>query len=233
MCGRFGFAFLEDRDGNSKWYRLIDDEPILRKDHLIKTARYDIRPTEMVSLIKMDTDGKIEIEDARWGFHPAWSKAPIINTRSENITSSNYWKSKIQNRCLIPATFFYEWKEVEGKKFPYLIRLKDERSFVFAGLYGREKNPKTGIEETCFSIITQDANSLMREIHNSGGNRFRQPVIVEDENLQGWLDPAGPETDVLHDMIGSYDSSEIEALRLLKTGNDRTHERPVEDPFDQ
>jgi putative SOS response-associated peptidase YedK len=229
MCGRFGFISIESKDGQSNWFRLLDDEGVHRKDQLIAnmTTRYDIRPTQMTPVIKKNITGKTSIESLKWGFHPVWSKGPIINTRMEKLFSSKFWKKMvIGKRCLVPASFFYEWKE-EGKiKVPYMIKKKDGNDFLFAGLWDHEKDLKTGQDILSFSILTQDANEIMREIHNFGGNKFRQPVIIDDKNLEKWVNGKEENEDEIISMIRQYSSDEIEVIRLKKTGNDSEHIAP-------
>jgi putative SOS response-associated peptidase YedK len=51
---------------------------------------------------------------ARWGFAPFWADAaaskrpPPINARAESIGSSPMFRDA--QRCLVPATGFYEWQ---------------------------------------------------------------------------------------------------------------------------
>jgi putative SOS response-associated peptidase YedK len=50
-----------------------------------------------------------------------------------------------------------------------------------AGLWGLWKNPKTGLWEDTFAIITDDPNTRMSEIHD------RQAVILEPREYPEWL----------------------------------------------
>jgi putative SOS response-associated peptidase YedK len=51
-----------------------------------------------------------------------------------------------------------------------------------AALSGPWQNPRTGLWEDTFAIITTDPNAKMGEIHN------RQPVILEPSEYAEWLE---------------------------------------------
>jgi putative SOS response-associated peptidase YedK len=66
----------------------------------------------------------------RWGLLPHWAKDEkagykMINAREETIfTKPAYKAAAKKQRCLIPASCFFEWKRGEkgAKKQPYCIR---------------------------------------------------------------------------------------------------------------
>ncbi len=84
----------------------------------------------------------------------------------------------------MPADGFYEWQRRDGRKQPYVIRLRSGEPMVFAGLWERwtSHTGKDAIES--FTIIVTDANELLRPIHD------RMPVILAPEDFEMWLDPA-------------------------------------------
>jgi putative SOS response-associated peptidase YedK len=57
-----------------------------------------------------------------------------------------------RRRCLIPASGFYEWRQVPGGKQPYHIRPRDEDLMAFAGLWERWMSPEGQKIETCAII---------------------------------------------------------------------------------
>ncbi len=71
-------------------------------------------------------------------------------------------------RCLIPATGFYEWDKNKNK---YHYTLRKEGSLYMAGIYRKNR----------FVIITTQANESIAKVHD------RMPVIIEEENKQEWL----------------------------------------------
>jgi putative SOS response-associated peptidase YedK len=114
---------------------------------------------------------------------------------------------------------FYEWK-LEGKaKQPYYIRFKDNRCFVFAGLWDHwEKDVEHPID-SC-AIITTDSISLVAPLHN------RMPVILRPQNYDLWLDAKNQNIQQLTSMLIPFPSEAMEAFLIKIFVNDPRHEDP-------
>src|SRR4051794_2234295 len=106
MCGRFG--------AEQEYVQLA-----LRYQAVIKAIdpgpRYNIAPTQPVAVIVPHGDER-HLTHHRWGLVPSWSKdlsigARMINARAETVaTLPAFRESFVHQRCIIPATRFYEWK---------------------------------------------------------------------------------------------------------------------------
>jgi putative SOS response-associated peptidase YedK len=109
-----------------------------------------------------------------------------INVRVETIDQApSYPRSFGKRRCLVPADGFFEWKKVPGGKIPYLIGMKDDSPFVFAGLWEGWKDLEKGeCLHTC-TTITGEPNEFVRAIHT------RMPVILPEEHHDSWLSGVG------------------------------------------
>jgi putative SOS response-associated peptidase YedK len=98
------------------------------------------------------------------------------------------WKSR---RCLIPASGYYEWREVavpDQKKplrQPFYVTRKDGVPFTFAGLWERWGPDKL---LTC-SILTTDATVGIQRLHT------RMPVILPVDGFEPWLSGSDPAVD--------------------------------------
>ena len=129
-----------------------------------------------------------------WGLIPSWSKDTSIrpytlNARIETLSSKPSFKEYIQNRCLIVADGFYEWKWLNKsgtKKEKYLISTPKEELFAIAGIY-TSWTGLDGVVIQSYSMITTQANDLMSEIHNT---KKRMPVILNPADEKSWLDGA-------------------------------------------
>jgi len=165
--------------------------------------RYNITPTQMVPIIRASAAiSGIRITKPRgvtmahWGLIPGWAKdrsiaARMINARSETAAEKPSFRTALsRRRCIVPATGFYEWKAIEGRKTkqPYLIGRSDGAPLAFAALWETWKDREAGdVVESC-TILTTEANTFMRQIHD------RMPVILRPEHFDAWLDPdAGTE----------------------------------------
>jgi putative SOS response-associated peptidase YedK len=113
-------------------------------------------------------------------------KLLLFNVRSEGVATANFWKNKCAtNRCIVPASSFFEWKDSKkGPKSKYEIKVLDREFFGIAGVWAEWRNPKTQKWERTFATFTSEPNSSMRELHD------RQPVILDSKDFQEWLTPS-------------------------------------------
>jgi putative SOS response-associated peptidase YedK len=120
---------------------------------------------------------------------PSWAQDPsigqhMINARAETLLEKPSFKQLVATRrCLVPADGFYEWRRDGNRKVPMWIHLKSREPFAFAGLWDSWLDRDTRSELCTFTIITTQANTLVRPIHD------RMPVIYDREMGQQWLDP--------------------------------------------
>ncbi|MFW3146772.1 MAG: SOS response-associated peptidase [Thermoplasmatota archaeon] len=134
--------------------------------------------------------GKLQF--LRWGLVPHWTRDresadrirfQTLNARSETVFEKPSFRGPIRGRrCLVPVDGFFEFREVGGAKFPYLVRMKDGEPFSLGGIWDIWKGEE---DVRTFSIITTEANPLMRKIHNT---KFRMPLMLKREDEALWLD---------------------------------------------
>ena len=100
---------------------------------------YNICPSTQILIIRQDKEGARRADLCRWGLIPGWAKDRSIgnrlaNARGESVAEKPAFKSAFRSwRCLVPASGFYEWKSVAGKKQPYYIRPTQEQLFGLGG----------------------------------------------------------------------------------------------------
>jgi putative SOS response-associated peptidase YedK len=107
-----------------------------------------------------------------------------LNARIETLEQLPSFKDASANRCLIPATCFYEWRHEGTLKKPYRISSTEDEIFSFAGIYSDWTNPVTGDTQRTYSLITTEANACMEFIHNT---KKRMPVILHSQDESTWL----------------------------------------------
>lgn len=205
MCGRL---WLQNKLGYKNYFGFPEQETF-------ELPEGEIFPSQKTgSVIQTGKDRKLNL--MQFGMFPSWSKSLLINARRENLLTSKFWKPSIEKRrCLIPASGFFEWQMSEGKKVKWKIGLKGSDLFCLAGIYDLIKD-RNGKQNLCFAILTEPANSLMKHIHNHGENRYRQPVIIPEEQFSLWLDNDEPAEKVLGN-IGTYSEDLLDA-KPLKEG---------------
>ena len=175
MCSRY---FL-DADGNVIAYTFaVPGNSLVRR-------RYNIAPTQEAPVVRMTGEGVRGIALVRWGLVPPWAKelaagTKMINARAEGVEAKPAFRSAVRSRrCLVPATGFYEWKGLPGRKQPYAITT-ERTLFAFAGLW-ESWTPREGNPIETFTIITTDANPAIAAVHD------RMPVILPREAEETWL----------------------------------------------
>ncbi len=169
MCGRF---YLDTNKAK------IAEQFAVEESADTKTS-YNITPSQDCSVIRLNNNDK-ELVRLNWGLVPSWAKSDVkikpINAKAETIKEKPCFRSALKKqRCIIPASGFYEWKGSKGNKQPYCIYPLNDPCFGFAGLW-----EKRDVLET-FTIITTEANTMMSEVHH------RMPVILDSKDYDSWL----------------------------------------------
>lgn len=178
MCGSFALS-AKTKD--------IEKLKSLNSNNYEFEPKTNIFPFQKIPIIK--NTSKNELSEANWGLIPSWAKdkkiaKSLFNARAETINEKPSFRNSFKNkRCLIPATQFYEWKQVPNSKYKekYIISVLNTEIFFFAGLwdiyYDENKLP---ILST--TIITTEPNTKMSAIHN------RMPVILLFDTQDLWLE---------------------------------------------
>ena len=199
MCGRFANALPPpDTWSDDAWLRLMPQWP----DELFK--RYNVSPSSQIGAF---------VEDAchamRWGLVPSWSKEcsskyATFTARIESVEEKpafrNAWRKN--QKCLIPALGYYEWRNEEGGKQPYFVTAKGNtpdgrQPLVFAGLWDECKIAGEPLK-SC-SIITTESKSPLKELH------ARMPVMLSAEGARQWLATSEDKEVLLNECLADLD----------------------------
>jgi putative SOS response-associated peptidase YedK len=191
------------------------------------SPRYNIAPTQTVVAVRpVEQGGGREFALLKWGLIPSWAKdakiaSSLINARSETIASKPAFRSAIKRRrCLIPVDGFYEWQAIPGQKAkqPYLIFVRDVPVFAFAGLWEHWTNPAGEEVQTC-TIITTEANDLMRQVHT------RMPVILDPSDYPLWLDPERQTAQEVIDLLKPFPAAKMQLAPVSTLVNSPRNDR--------
>lgn len=131
---------------------------------------------------------------SNWGLIPYWVKnkanaseikSKTLNAMGETIFEKPSFKKAIQKqRCILGIKGFYEWRNIQQKKYPYFIYHSKNELLNIGCIYDSWTDTETGEIIMSFSIITTPANKLMEKIHNT---KKRMPLILPNEKLNDWL----------------------------------------------
>src|SRR5258705_13178880 len=130
-------------------------------------ASYNVCPGSEVLVIR----GRRKASLLRWG---AGNK--LINARAETVDERPAFRNAFrQYRCLVPASGFYEWQSVAGRKQPWYVLPREQRLFALGGIVLLWQGVRS------VAIVTTAANALKAKIHD------RMPVLVSPGSYDAWL----------------------------------------------
>ncbi|MBA3706498.1 MAG: SOS response-associated peptidase [Bacteroidetes bacterium] len=213
MCGRFALDY--PTPVLSRWYKTKTMPELF--------PRYNIAPTNIILTIRDGIHGR-EGALMRWGLIPTWAmdgkKLPVHNNaRAETIATKPLFKNAFQKqRCIIPASGFYEWMLLKDNKHkqPYYISINDGLPISFAGIW--ESSTINGVTVESCSIITTECNELMRPIHD------RMPVMLPIESLDTWLKPEVLPNNILEFFLKPYASEQMKSWPVSTAVNRATNQ---------
>ena len=151
-------------------FRKNDEEPL--------QAEGEIFPSAILPVVAVSKTGEQRVFPMKWGF--SGTKGLLINARAETAaekpTFRECWN---QHRCVIPASWYFEWEHDARKKAgqKYAIRPEDEKLIWLAGLYRMEEGLPV------FVILTRPADDKLLWMHD------RMPVMLPKEEVSAWIRP--------------------------------------------
>jgi putative SOS response-associated peptidase YedK len=222
MCGRYSLACIDDLCGR---FRVIDPVIGFR-------SHFNIAPGSTNPVIVVHE--RAEAVMMQWGLVPHRAKDVVIwprlfrlpvmwgqlvphsskdvlpanrpfNARAESLAEKPMFRELLRfQRCLVPASGFFEWKQEAGQKVPFYFHVKDDLVFGFAGLYDIWSNP-AGTTLWTYTIITTTPNELVSPIHN------RMPVILRQDDEMRWLSRDVLPEDEVRRILAPYPAEGMEA----------------------
>lgn len=146
--------------------------------------------------------GTRQLEFFSWGLVPGWAKDTSsanrsFNARGETLAIRTMFRTAFRRRrLLVPADGFYEWTAKTGPrhKVPHYFTRADGEPLAFAGLWEFWRSPE-GEERRSATIITTAPGPDMDGIHD------RQPVVLEPDTWDRWLDPSLQDRHELEGML--------------------------------
>jgi putative SOS response-associated peptidase YedK len=190
MCGRVQIEITDEmRQEMKKIFSELD-----KKYGAYDNYSGDSFPQSSIPAI-ISQEGVKDLIPTQWGLLPFWAKDKDIskrmyNARAETIHEKASFKHAYkQRRAIIPVSVFYEFSK---DKTPYLFKSTDPCKPLYLGALW-EYNQQFDI--TSSTIITTEPNEQVKPIHN------RNPVIIQDHEIELWLDHTIKDMDVLHEIL--------------------------------
>jgi putative SOS response-associated peptidase YedK len=199
MCLRFGL-FWQNIDFDQLLAELRNNPYLPDFEQFEGTRpipRYNIAPSQLTPIIRTTSRHTKKMEMGEWGFIPSFAKTkPKVrpgNARAETIKTHPLFRHSYKSqRCLIPATGFYEPKGPKTLKHRpwYWFRMADGLPFMFGGLWGRWHPPGAEPIDT-FTLVTTTPNELVGTVHD------RMPLILRPADYVKWVGDDDDPSDLL------------------------------------
>ncbi|MCX7930776.1 MAG: SOS response-associated peptidase [Chlorobi bacterium] len=178
MCGRFVLAASQYQ---------IEHAFEVQLDHY--QQRYNIAPGQHIIIVASGLHRRGTLSSL-WGLR-RHDGSLLINIRSETITTKpHFYRLLQQQRCIIPASGFYEWSKGRASH-PYYITAADFPLIGFAGVYLTEPTSNDRQSSARCAIVTRSADDPIAAIHD------RMPVVIPTELYDEWLSPNADGAEVL------------------------------------
>ncbi len=151
----------------------------------------EVRPSDVVPVVAPDRTGKRSAFPMRWGFRIS-ERQLIINARTETAGEKPTFKESWERRrCVIPASWYYEWEhlaEKNGQKktgAKYMFQPRGSSVTWLCGLYRIEDGFPV------FAVLTRQAPEEFSGIHD------RMPLILPEDLIGEWIRPDADPRDLI------------------------------------
>ncbi|TWV91982.1 SOS response-associated peptidase [Chitinophaga pinensis] len=159
---------------------------------------------------------RMVLSEMSWGVVPLFEKdrdkivsrrLDMVNARAERILDENsfwYKSGLVRQPVLIPVTSIFEYRHIHGwsNKVPYAVRTNHQpelHPFYVPGMYQlhHEHDAKGQLVQVgSFTMVTTEANEVMRQIHNGGNNPHRMPLFLPLDMGKQWISASRTKGDV-------------------------------------
>jgi putative SOS response-associated peptidase YedK len=169
MCGRY----VDHVAAMHGWTDILKDWPSEVK------PGYNVAPSQLIAAFTAQGG-----QAMRWGLIPPWleqaSGFSTFNARLETAADKPSFKHAWFNsqRCLVPALGYYEWRQQEGAKQPYLVKRRDNNVLVFGALF---EPSQPHVKPYSCTFLTRPASGVLLELHRV------TPVFIQPQQALQWL----------------------------------------------
>ena len=153
-------------------------------------AEGEIFPSAVLPAIASGRSGERRVFPMKWGF--SGPKGLLINARAETAAEKETFREAwAKHRCVIPASWYFEWEHDENKKAgqKYALRPETEGLIWLAGLYRMENSLPV------FVILTRPADEGILWMHD------RMPVLLPENEVNEWIRPSNDPQKIIQNCL--------------------------------
>jgi putative SOS response-associated peptidase YedK len=228
MCTRY--ISPETRDIESHWHIGARNLPPWVRDVFPRYSAPFIRAA------KHSTSYQRELVVGQWALVPWFATTPKLpyltcNARFEELAQKASYKLPWARgqRCIIPASAFFEPNWESGKHVPWRFKRNDGTPWGLAGLWNTWVDKTSGelVESYTMLTLNADAHPLMSRMHKPDPKR---PAHMQDKRSVVPIDPADVDTwlsapsEVAAELVRLAPVSDFAGAPVSSTGSDRPEE---------
>lgn len=183
--------------------------------------KFNISPTQSLTVIMTNRQNRKVIDQARWGMFPYWAPNSV-NTTTKSILHKDYLHHLAKrNRCIIPCTGFYGQKKFHEEKEERAMHIVSpgQTMFGIAGIYDTFVGPNRE-EIKLVTILTEGMSGPLSTWQASS------PVIVHENNIDAWIDRNNRKVESLLSSLVTIDSYNLKAYPVTNAIHNDNFESP-------
>ncbi len=187
MCGRYWVRQCPELDDIIK--EMSKTSLYKKWNEISPVKKYgEICPTDVTAVIASDSRGIRSVFPMKWGYDIG---KVIINARVETASIKPLFREDwLRHRCIIPASWYFEWEHVKGNDGKvhitdkYMIHPKNSLTWL-CGLYTIKD------ELPYFTILTRSPCKDIEFIND------RMPLILPANHINDWINPYNSPDDMI------------------------------------
>ena len=183
--------------------------------------RFNISPTQNVSIVMNDRHDVRVLQESRWGLFPFWAK-DSVNVDHEDLPSKPFLHRMLRRqRCVLPCSGFYGQKRFGNERDPRPMHVivPNQPLLGIAGIYDCWRHV-SGKEVRAFTMLTAAATGTM------SGWMPQVPVMLDEEGIEDWLDPRITEFSRLRKHLEALEGYLMRAYPVTNAVQDEFYEAP-------
>ena len=150
------------------------------------------------------------------------NRASTFNAKAETLADRPAYRNAfLKRRCIVPAEAFYEWVGPKKERQPLNIARADGKLLSMAGLFNYWRPAASqGRPMLTFTVVTTVPSQWMARIHN------RMPVILQDEQIDTWLDPTVSDPQRLDELLKAPPEDFLDCYAISRQINSVKFDEP-------
>lgn len=194
----------------------------VRKNMNGHKSRFNITPTQNVTIIMNDRHDIRVLHEARWGLFPFWAK-DSVNTEYSTLSEKPFLGRMLKRqRCIIPCSGFYGQKTFGQERAPRVMHTVVPKQPILgiAGIFDCWRHVNGREEVRAFTMITAPSSGAMSVWQTN------VPVVLDREGMEDWLNPKMTEFSALRKHLEPMESYQMRSYPVTNAVRDDLYEAP-------